>query len=216
MLKANAAEARQADNRSSFINETGKYIGVITRAERLLSRNKATGLGLSFKDDSGATANYLDLYTHNADGKTLPSNSIVNALLVCLRTKEVPDGEIEVERWDKEAKTTYKEMAPGYPSLIGKRIGFLFQRELSDNDNDPSKPNDRVIIYGVFEADTEFTASEILDKSVKPEKVAKMVEYLASHPVNDRRKNKGNQQSNHSQQYSDNNFNDLPDDDLDF
>lgn len=209
MLRANAADARQADNRSAVINETGKYIGTITRAERLLSKNKATGLGLSFKDGSGATANYLDLYTHNASGETLPSNSIVNALLVCLRTKEVPDGQIEVERWDKEAKTTYKELVDGYPILMGKKIGLLLQKELSTNTN-TNEDVERMVIYGLFEADTELTASEILDKAIQPTKVPKMVEYLASHPVNDRRKNKpfSKPQANYSA--------DLPDDDLEF
>ncbi len=189
MLTLNPNEARLADNRSSSITESGAYIGVITRAEQLNSKNGASGLGLSFKSDSGATANYLDLYTMNAKGETLPSSSIVNALLVCLKQKQVPDGEITVERWDKEAKATYKEKVAGYPSLIDKRIGLLLQKEISTNDKTGSD-NDRMVIYGVFEADTGFTASEILDKALKGEKLEKMKEYLASHPVNDRRKTK--------------------------
>lgn len=189
MLTLNPNEARLADNRSSSITESGAYIGVITRAEQLNSKNGASGLGLSFKSDSGATANYLDLYTMNAKGETLPSSSIVNALLVCLKQKQVPDGEITVERWDKEAKATYKEKVAGYPSLIDKRIGLLLQKELSTNDK-TGADNDRMVIYGVFEADTGFTASEILDKALKGEKLEKMKEYLASHPVNDRRKTK--------------------------
>jgi hypothetical protein len=189
MLTLNTNEARQADNRSTVINDAGKYIGVITRAEKLISNSGAQGLGLSFKSDSGATANYLDLYTTNKDGKSLPSASVVNALLCCLKLKEVPEGKVEVEKWDKTAQKTNKMQVDGYPSMMGKRIGLLLQKELSTNSNTGSD-TERVIIYGVFEAGTEFTASEILDQATKPEKLAKMVEYIASHPVNDRRAKK--------------------------
>lgn len=189
MLTLDTQEARRSDNRSQVINEAGKYVGVITRAEKLTSKNGAEGLGISFKADSGATANYLDLYTSNSSGDKLPSASIVNAILCCLKVKEVQEGQIEVEKWDKEAKETYKSKVPGYPSLIGKKIGLLLQEELSTNTRDGSEVK-RVVIYGVFEADTEFTASEILDKASKPEKLAKMVQYIAEHPVNDRRTNK--------------------------
>jgi len=189
-LTFNADEARQADRLNQAIRVAGKYIGTITRAEKLLSQNNTQGIGISFKTDDGATANYLDLYTKNAKGETLPSNSTVQAILCCTRTREVKEGKIDVEKWDKEAKTTYKANVDGYPSLIGKRIGFLLQQELSDNPKDDTKPNDRVIIYGVFEADSELTASEILDKATVPEKLGKMVVSLMARPINDRRSNK--------------------------
>lgn len=186
-LTLNTNEARQADRVNSAIRESGKYVGIITRAEKLLSKQNTQGLGISFKTDDGATANYLDLYTVNGKGETLPSNQTVNAILCCTKTKEATDGKIEVEKWDKEAKTTFKSKVDGYPALLNKRIGLLLQREISDNPNNPDKPNDRVVIVGVFEADTEFTASEILDKATQPEKLAKMVQSLKV--VNDRRTN---------------------------
>lgn len=186
-MKLDQNAARQADNRSSFINEAGKYTGILTRAEKLTSQNGASGLGLSFKSDSDATANYLDLYTHNAKGETLPSYQTVNALLTCLRLKEVDEGKITVEKWDKEAKETYKVQADGYPAMIGKRIGLVLQKELSTNDR-TGADTERMIIYSVFEADTDFMASEILDKATKPEKLSKVVDYIANKPVNDRRK----------------------------
>lgn len=186
-LTLNTNEARQADRVNSAIKETGKYVGVITRAEKLLSKQNTQGVGISFKSDDGATANYLDLYTVNGKGENLPSNQTVNAILCCTKTKEAAEGKIDVEKWDSESKQTYKAKVDGYPVLMGKRIGLLLQRELSNNPKNPEKHNDRVVIVGVFEADTEFTASEILDKATKPEKLAKMVQALK--PVNDRRTN---------------------------
>lgn len=190
-LKLNSNEARQADNHTSVIRTTGKYVGVITRAEKLLSKKNTEGLGISFKSDDGATANYLDLYTVNADGDVLPSNSTAQAILCCTRVKEANEAEIEVEKWDSEAKQTYKAKVIGYPSLVGKRVGFLLQQELSTNTM-TGKDVDRVVIYGVFEADTELTASEILDKKTQPEKLEKIVQSLMARPVNDRRTNKSN------------------------
>jgi hypothetical protein len=189
-LNLNANEARQADRTNTAIRTAGKYIGTITRAEKLLSKKNTEGVGISFKTDDGATANYLDLYTVNSNGETLPSMATVQAILCCTRTKTADEGSITFEKWDGEAKAMVKETKNGYPALMGKRIGFLLQQELSDNPNDPSKHNDRVIIYGVFEADSELTASEILDKQTKPEKLEKMLNTLMVKPINDRRTNK--------------------------
>lgn len=183
-LTLNAAEARQADRVNTSIKESGKYIGVITRAEKLISKKNTEGFGLSFKADDGSTANYLDLYTVNSSGETLPSMATVQAILCCTRTKEAKEGNIQFEKWDSDAKATVKATANGYPELMGKRIGLLLQRELSTNTTN-GKDVDRVVIYGVFEADSELTASEILDKKTQPEKVAKMIGALK--PVNDRR-----------------------------
>lgn len=185
-LVLDANEARQADRINQSIKTSGKYVGVITRAEKLLSKKNTEGFGLSFKTDDGATANYLDLYTVNAEGKTLPSMATVQAILCCTRTKEANEGEISFEKWDNEAKQMLTVTATGYPSLMGKRIGLLLQQELSTNETN-GKDVYRVVIYGVFEANSELTASEILDKKTEPEKLEKMVQSLMAKPVNDRR-----------------------------
>jgi len=213
MLSLDTQDARKADNRSSTITESGAYEGIITRAEKLQSEKGTVGLGISFKSDDGATANYLDLYTHNAQGEKLPSKAIVDAILCCTRTKEASEGMIDVEKWDKEAKSNYKAKVTGYPQLINKRIGLLLQQELQ-TDIKTGADVERVSIYGVFESGTNFTASEILDKATKPEKLARMIDAVNKKPVIDRRVKKTNQQAgNHSNTGS---FDNFPDDDLDF
>jgi len=197
-LTFNANEARQADRTNQAIKISGKFVGIITRAEKLLSKQNTEGLGLSFKTDDGQTANYLDLYTVNSKGETLPSMATVQAIMCCTKTREAKEGNIQFEKWDSDAKAMVKASANGYPDLMGKRIGFLLQQELSDNPNNSDKPNDRVIIYGVFEADTELTASEILDKKTQPEKLEKMLTALMAKPINDRRTSKS-QSSNSNQ-----------------
>lgn len=207
-LQFDEKEARKADNNNPSIRTAGKFVGTITRAEKLLSKQNTEGVGISFKTDDGQTANYLDLYTVNSKGEKLPSLATVQAILCCTRTREAVEGEIKFEKWDNEAKVTYQASAKGYPALIGKRIGFLFQQELSDNPKDPSKHNDRVVIYGVFEPESELTASEILDKATKPEKLGKMISALMNKPINDRRTNGHGATSQPQSHYDD--FDDSP------
>lgn len=201
--------ARQADRVNSNIKETGKYIGVITRAEKLLSKKGTEGLGLSFKSNNDETANYLDLYTVNAEGKKLPSMNIVQAILCCTRTKSVNEGQIQFEAWDKDAGKVIKKTANGYPDLIGKPIGLLLQKELATNEQ-TGDDTERMVIYGVFEASSELTASEILDKKTAPEVLPKMLTSLLARPVNDRREKKAGsqQQSSNQSQTSNDAFDD--------
>jgi len=192
--------ARQADRVNSSIKESGKYVGVITRAEKLISKKNTEGLGISFKSENDETANYLDLYTVNAEGKKLPSMNIVQAILCCTRTKSANEGAIEFEAWDKDAKKVIKKSTNGYPDLMGKKIGLLLQKEISTNEQ-TGEDVERMVIYGVFEPSSELTASEILDKKTVSEVLPKMLTSLMNKPVNDRREKKsGYQQQNTNQQ----------------
>jgi hypothetical protein len=181
-----AKQAQAADNISSSIRETGKYVGIITRAEAITSTQGTKGLGLSFKADDGATADYLDLYTHKADGEALSSLKTVNAILACLKLRGINQGQIGFEKWDKESKSRIKVNGPGYPDLMGKRIGFLLRKEIETDNN--GKDRERVAIFAVFQADTELTATEVLGQKTKPERLEKMLDAMLLRPVYDKRK----------------------------
>lgn len=180
-------EAAKADSKSTFINESGKYLGIITRAEALVSEQGTKGIGLSFKSDAGETATYLDIYTHKSNGEALSGNQIIQSIMCCAKVRELTDGRIEVIKWDKEAKKEYKEMADGHPELMNKRIGLLLQKELSEYGG---KARENMRIYAAFNADNYLTASEMIAKETQPKKLEKMVMYINEHPVNDRRTNK--------------------------
>lgn len=206
MLTFNPTEAAQADRVSSQITETGKYIGVITRAEKLLSKNNVQGLGLSFKADDGSTADYLDLYTINAKGEVLPSMKTAQAILGCLKIKQATDGKIQCEKWSSQERKRETVSVNGYPELMGKRIGLLLQKELSTNTTNGNDV-ERLQIFGVFQADTELTVSEILARKTTPETLPKMLQALMAKPVRDGRKNKG---SSHSSGGNDYGYGDIP------
>lgn len=179
-------QAKAADSISSSIRETGKYIGTITRAEAITSTKGTKGIGFSFKADDGSIADYLDLYTHRSDGETLSSLKTVNAILAVLKLRGISEGPIQFEKWDKQSKSRVKTTGPGYPELMGKRIGFLLRKELETDDQ--GQDRERIAIFAVFQADTELTATEVLDQKTKPERLEKMLDALMAKPVYDKRK----------------------------
>lgn len=188
-LQLNSADARKADNIASVIRETGKYVGTITRAEKLVSRNGTKGVGFSFKADDGSTANYLDVYTEKSDGEKLRGHNIVNAILCCTRTKVAEDGEIVCEKWDNETRRTFSATVPGYPALMGKRIGLVLQKELQTH-SITGKDVERLNIFVAFEASTGLVATEILDGKTEPKRLDAILKMLEMHPVRDSRTKK--------------------------
>lgn len=185
MLTFNENEARKADKTSSIIRETGKYVGTITRAEKLLSRNGVEGVGFSLKTRDGMTANYLDVYTVKANGDLLWGANLVQAVLGCLGLKSADEGPIVFEKWDNDVREMVKVDGKGYPALMNREIGFVLQRELGTNPNN-NADTDKVVLVRVFQAATGLTSSEILDKQTKPAKLAEFMKTLA--PVRDNRK----------------------------
>lgn len=186
-LTLNANDAKKADNFASVIRESGKYVGTITRAEKLLSRNNVEGVGFSFKTDDNASANYLDVYTVKPNGEKLRGYNIVQAVMCCARVKSAADGQISFDKWDTSERRMVQASAPGYPDLMGKRIGFVLQREIGTNGN-TGEDTDRMNIVAVFEASTGLMASEILDQKTKAERLDNVVRMIASNPVRDTRK----------------------------
>lgn len=186
-LTLNSNDARKADNFSSVIRDTGVYVGTITRAEKLLSKNNVEGVGLSFKTDDGASANYLDLYTVKPDGERLRGYNIVQALLCCTRVRNADEGRISFERWDSDERRMVQTSATGYPTLMGKRIGLILQKEIQTHQV-TGEDVERLNIVTVFEASTRLTASEILDNKTKAERTDAIAKMVAANPVRDTRK----------------------------
>lgn len=187
MFNLDANAARSADNKSAFIDEAGKYIGAFNRAEYMeKSDTGSTGIGLTFKSRDGAEAQfYLNLsYQHGKrnDG----GHALLNALMACmqLRTVAAPKP-MEIEKWDKDAGARVKVTVPSFAEFIGKPIGLLLQMEIEKNS---TTGMERPVIFAPFSAESEKTASEILDqRCTTPAKLEKMVQQVMKKPVVDRR-----------------------------
>ena len=172
--------AKQADQLFARIEEKGKYLGVITRAEAIESSKGTKGVGISFKAETGATADYLDFWTINAEGKQLQGYNLLMAIMTCLRVKGLNATTGEIEKYDSDTKSRVKVAASLFKELMGKPIGFLIHMEEYEKKDGSTawKPS----ITAPFDAQG-FTASEILNQSQKAETLEKMLLALRDRPL---------------------------------
>ncbi len=174
--------ASAADNTISRIDASGKYVGTLTRAEAVVSRQQTEGVEFSFKSDDGQQADFLTLWTYNVKGEALPSLKTLNAVMTICRAKAITPTDGQVEKWDSASHSRQKVAATIFPELTGKRIGLLLQRE--EYAKSDGSIGAKMNIFGVFDAESELTASEILAKKTQPEVLARMVASLRDKPLN--------------------------------
>lgn len=175
MYQLDTEAAKQADNRSSRIDETGAYAGVIVRAVEIPANEKGTkGLYFDFKADDGREA-WLPLYTHNGKGETLPAFKTVNAIMTCAKVRTLTPTKATIRAWDNDARTEVDKVVNVFNEIGGKRIGVFLEMETSTYQG---KTKTRPVLAGAFEADTKFTAKEILEKATKAETYDKWVKSL--------------------------------------
>ena len=199
--------AKKADSINSRIDSMGKYMGVLTRAEPITSKKGSKGVDMSFKSDTGATADYLTLWTHNGDGKQLQGFNTLMAIMTCLKVRELKAEQGEVEKYDKDQNARVKVSVPLFKTLMDKPFGLLIHMEEYEKTAGGTawKPQ----ITAPFDA-AEFTASEILNKVQKPETLEKMVQALRDRPL----KNGASKASapNYTSENPGDGFSDMPDD----
>lgn len=201
MFTLDTNAARAADNKSAFVDDAGKYIGSFTRAEYMeKTETGSTGIGLTFKTREGADAQFYINLSYQHGTKNDSGHSMLNAIMACLQLRTVAAPQtISFEKWDKDAGQRVKATAYGFPELMGKPIGLLLQMEIEKNSTTSQA---RPIIFAPFSAESEKTASEVLDpKCTSPAKLEKMIQQVMNKPVVDRRP-KGSQPANQSHQES--------------
>ncbi len=180
--------AREADSFGSYLTETGKYIGAFTRAEKLISKNKGThGIGFTF-ESAGQTTRF-DVWTMNAQNEHLSGFKAINALMACMSLRGIKPAPGQVERynWDTQQKETVQ--AEVFPDLVGKPVGLVLQKTEYEKMRDGHKTGEtgwRLELVAPFRAADEFTASEILDRKTKPEKLAAIIAVLSDRPLKSR------------------------------
>lgn len=199
MFTLDTNAARAADNKSAFVDDAGKYIGAFTRAEYMDKQETgSTGIGFTFKTREGADAQFYINLSYQHGTKNDGGHALLNAIMACLQLRRVEAPQtISFEKWDKDAGARVKATAYGFPELMNKPIGLLLQMEIEKNST-TGQP--RPTIFAPFSAESEKTASEILDpKCTSPAKLEKMVQQVMNKPVVDRRP-KGSQaaQSSHA------------------
>ncbi|MDR0274112.1 MAG: hypothetical protein LBI48_01990 [Burkholderiaceae bacterium] len=205
MYKLDTNEARKADNAGAFISEIGKYIGKFTQAEDIKATTGTRGIALNFESDAGQKAR-LSLYTEKANGDRIMGYHTLMAIMACLQLRGIEPRPGPVKHWNPDTRAEETENGTLYPDLQNKPIGLLLETE--DYLRKDGKSSTRMVIKGVFQASTELTASEILDRKTKPEQLARMVASLRHRPL------KGNPATlaAHAQSGAGSGFDDMDDD----
>ena len=177
-LDSNAA--KQADNINARIEQKGRYLGVITRAEAVTSTKGTQGIDLSFKANSGESADYLTLWTYNKDGKQLMGYNMLMAIMTCLRVKSLKAEYGEIEKYNPDTKKKEKTNVELFKDLMNKQITFLLHME--EYEKTAGGTAWKPVIFAVCDKDG-FTASEIFAKSTEAKTVVKMEAALKDRPL---------------------------------
>lgn len=181
--------ARKAEETSRFLKETGKYTGHFTRAEKLVSAQKNThGVGFTFETTDGRSTRF-DIWTMKADGEKLSGYDAVNAIMVCLKLRALTEAQATVDKYDWTSKQNIKAQVTVWKELMNAPIGLVLRSTEYEKMQDGRKTGEtawRLELVCPFEAATEFTAGEILDKKTQPTKLASIIATLSDKPLSSR------------------------------
>lgn len=173
MYKLDTSAAKAADSTGSRIQETGKYKGHFTRAEHIESKKTGTkGIDFDFVADNGQKGRF-SIYTVKSDGTTIYGYKQLMAILTVLGLRGIADPIPTVSKvYDYDLKAEIDKTVDQFVELLNKPIGLLISME--EYEAGKMRPN----LSGVFQADTELVASEILDRKTQPVALTKMVAML--------------------------------------
>lgn len=182
----NAQAARKAEQRTSFIDEKGKYIGKFTRAADITAGSGTRGIAFTFETDDGQKANF-SIYTIKKDGEKLGDFGTLMALMTCIGVKDIKPAQVASMVWDKDSSANVSKMLTQFPEIMNKRVGILLaMEEYAKKDGSGRLTGETgwsTRLNAVFQADTELTAAEILDRKTTPVKLPLLVAALRDRPL---------------------------------
>lgn len=188
------AAAKQADQTSKFIKDTGKYKGQFIKAEALIAQSGTKGIAFTFEAEDKQTANF-SIYTTKSDGERLRGFQLVQALMACMKLNRVNPAVFgEATKYDFDSKQDVKYQAPLLLDLMNKPIGIVLQscEYAKEKDRKPTGEYGwKLELQGAFHPGTELTATEILSSKTTPQLLAGIIAHLADRPL----KNKPNHTS---------------------
>jgi hypothetical protein len=212
-MQLDTQAAKQADQTGKFIKETGKYVGKFTKAEVLKAATGTTGISFTFESNEGQSVNFA-IYIYKADGEKLHAFKTLNSIAVCLKLRAIADPVTgTATKYDFDQKKDVQYQAPLLLDLMNKKIGIVLQscEYAKEKDRVPTGEYGwKLELQGAFDAETELTAGEILDRKTKPEVLEQIISRLADRPLKSKgaTTTRGSSQSSNSSSMPDN-FDDL-------
>jgi len=180
MYQLDPTAARQADEGSLRITEIGKYVGTLKRAEDITSTKGTRGIDCEFETPEQHIARFT-LWTRNNEGKKIFGFKQLQALMTCLHVTQLNPTSATAARWDRDARAWISVDVQIFDALMHKPIGILFETE--EYKKQDGSPGTKVVPAAFFEPQTERMASEILDKKVQPQQLARRIPLLKHRPL---------------------------------
>jgi len=147
------------------IAEKGGYTGTLIRAEATVSSKGTVGIDFTFRADDGATADFLTIWTHKANGEELSGFGLIDALLTCIGFNGKLDAKRgRIEKYNPDSGLREVMDAILYPDLMNKPIGLLLVVEEYLNTRS-NQIKSKMLIQGFYAAASGKTAKEIWEKA---------------------------------------------------
>ena len=163
------------------ITEPGAYTGMITMAKKVVSSQKQTqGIEFTFESDSGATANYLSLWTFDAQGKQLFGFNQVCSIMKLLGVNEFSSKNAMVDELDFSSMSMQKVQREVFFDLMRKPIGFAL--DTGNYQNKQGETKQKMVFKFAFCPKTKRTTAEIINNQPAT-KVNNFVERVMSKSV---------------------------------
>jgi len=173
----NEESAKQADKQADRITDSGAYVGQFDKVYATTSANKGThGIVFEANAPGQGTAEFT-LWTHDSDGKamtTSPGYAFLQSLMFFFGLKSLKTDKGKAEVWidgDKGKRVKEEQEVDVFPDLMGKKIGYILQKELTNN-------GFRMNLYGVFDPATRKTMTETRENAAKAVKLDRLLKGL--------------------------------------
>jgi hypothetical protein len=102
------------------------------------------------------------------------------AIMTCMALRNITPKPGTYTKYDFDTQKDVEAHGSLFPDLC-KPIGVLLETE--DYEKKDGSTGARMVLKNVFQAATELTASEILDRKTQPEQLVKMVQGLRHRPI---------------------------------
>lgn len=175
--------ARQADEKSGRIEETGAFTGRIKYAIATKSTGGAEGIELHFESSDRRDAR-VTVWTYKKDGSVNDSGMrLVNAIMTCVMTKQLTPTDGNADVYDFATSSRVSKRVTLFPELQ-KPVGIVFQLAPEEyKKNGEIKVANRLEIYAAYNSQTGMTASEILTRATAAEKLQHMLSTVKDKPL---------------------------------
>ncbi len=144
------------------ITQSGAYTGVFTKVKRITAGTGAEGIEFTFKASNGQEANYLNIFTHNRSGEEIYGHAQLNALMACLKQRQIEPQVIQINEYNHAAGQDEMVQITAYPQLMNSPVGVVLQRE--EYLKKDGSVGEAMNLHAFFDPTTRQTGAEVIQQ----------------------------------------------------